>query len=497
MRGRSTIKTSGAHRSHPSRLVATAVLLLLAVLPAAAQTRTGVEKTILSNGLTLLVKKEPDARTAAIEVFIRVGAAQEDESTAGIGHLLAGSLLAGTQGRSPRKLAQLVSEVGGNFHAVWQWDYIEIYAVTLPELCGDAISLLSECVRSPSFDPDAIDRARSAVLRQTLASKDNQYSAAYSALVAQVHKGNRYGRPYLGSPDVIRGITRAQLEAFYRKHVIPSSIVISVAGNVDPMRISRTVEARFGGMDYTPQRPAAAQYSPGAYGDEPPAEQEETAASYVMIGWPAPGTASPDYAAACIANALLGGNKSARMFTKLREEQGIGYHVGSVHPMLKDAGHIAAYVGLASATPLPASGEGMVEGAPGSTPSPFEGEGRGEGDTPIATSPSKREGRGEGDADRVRQVRDSILAIAADLAAGRFTDEEMDLAKRYLIGSHALSHERTRDRAQYIGLYEALGLGWRYDLDYAAAIRSVTRADLERVCREVFTRSPSTVTVGR
>ncbi len=448
---------------------------LLLALPQAvrAQTRTGVEKTILSNGLTLLVKKEPDARTAAIEVFISVGAAQESNSNAGIGHLLAGSLLAGTEGRSPRKLAQLISDVGGNFRAVWQWDYIEIYAVTLPEMCDEAVGLLSECVRSPSFDPAGFERARNAVLRQILSAKDNQYAAAYGSLVAQVHKGEPYGRPYLGDPDVIRSITREQVEAFYRANVVPDNIVISVAGNVDPMKISRTVEARFGGMDYTPRKPSAPQPGASASPEETSSGQEQSASSYVMVGWRAPGALEKDYASACIANVLLGGNKSARIFTKLREEQGIGYHVGSVYPVLKDSGHIAAYVGLSSA----------------GTPSPSEGEGQ-------APLPAGVEGTGEG-ADRTQQVKDSILSIAAGLAAGEFTDEEMERAKRYLVGSHALRHERTRDRAQYIGLYEALGLGWRYDSGYAAAVRSVTRPDLERVCREIFSRAPSTVTVGR
>jgi len=430
------------------------IVAILLLTPAAAQNRTGVEKTILSNGLTLLVKREPEARTAAIEVFIRVGADKESEADAGIGHLLAGTLLAGTQGRSPRQLAQLVSEVGGNFRAVWQWDYIEIYAVTLPEMCEGAIGLLSESVRSPSFDPSAIERAKAAIVKQMRTIEDSRYSKAYNSLVAQMYKGTPYGRHYLGSPEIVRGITRPQLEEFYRKYVVPNNIVISVVGNVDPMRISRKVEAMFGGMDYKPQWKSNVMMSLAGrtFEEEPPAEPEQTAASYVMVGFRAPGISSKDYPAACIANVLFGGNKSGLMFTRLREEQGIGYQVGSIYPVLRQSGHIAAYVGLDAS-----------RGGPEIT----------------------------------QQVKDQILEMAAMLARGEFSDDDIERAKKYLIGSHAIKHERARDRAWYFGLYEALGLGFRYDAEYSAAIRSVTRADIERVCREVFTSAPTTVSVGR
>jgi predicted Zn-dependent peptidase len=431
------------------------LVLLLFPISAQAQARNGgVEKTILSNGLTLLVKREPEARTAAIEVFIRVGAKQETDSTAGIGHLLAGTLLTGTEGRSPRRLAELVSQVGGNFRCVWQSDYIEINAVTLPLMCDEAIGLLSESVRRPSFDPEAIERARKAILRQTRLLEDSQYGTGYDSLVAQVHRGGPYGRPYLGDPDAVSAITRPQLEAFYRKYVVPNNIVIAVVGNVDPMRISRKVESSFGGMEYAPlSRTGPPASTPNdAPPEETPDEPEQTAASYVMIGYPAPSAVEKDYPAACIANVLLGGNKSSLMFTRLREEQGIGYQVGSIYPLLRESGHVAAFVGMDSS-----------RGGPEVT----------------------------------QQVKDAVLGLASSLADGKFSDEDVERAKKYLIGSHALKHERTKDRAYYLGLYEAVGLSYRYDIEYPDVVRSVTRADVERVCREIFSRTPAVVTVGR
>ena len=52
-------------------------------------------------------------------------------------------------------------------------------------------------------------------------------------------------------------------------------------------------------------------------------------AAYVMLGYPAPGLDNPDYYPMCVANVLLGGNKSSLLFTSLRENQGLGYQVES------------------------------------------------------------------------------------------------------------------------------------------------------------------------
>jgi len=437
--------------------VTAGVMLAGFLAPAEAAYRTGgVEKMILSNGLTLLVKREPDSRVAAIEIFARVGAADESESTAGIGHLLAGSVLAGTKTRSAAKLARLVSEVGGNFHAVWQWDYLEIYAVTLPQMCEDAISLLADSVRAASLEPAALEYARSAILRQSRAVLDDPYTSAYTTLNNLVHRRDPYGRPYLGTRGAVETVTQAQLETFYKKHFVPNNIVISVVGDVDPTSISRKILSHFRRLDYVPRRDEAAnrRLEPGPsspIGEVLAPVTESAATSYVMLGYPALCVTDPDYPALSVANVILGGGKSSLLFTKLREEKGLGYHVGSVYPVRRGNSHIAAFVGMDASR----GGRAVVE-----------------------------------------VVKEFMLQQVAALANGRFSDEDVERAKKFLIGTHALRHERTRDRAFHLGWYEAIGLGYRYDFEYADVIRTVTRSDVERVCKRIFSQNPTVVVTG-
>jgi zinc protease len=160
-----------------------------------------------------------------------------------------------------------------------------------------------------------------------------------------------------------------------------------------------------------------------------------------MLGFPAPGVENPDYPAMCLANVLLGGNKSSLLFRKLREERGLGYQVGSLYPALRGESHLAAYVGLDSTRATP---------------------------------------------EALEAVQAAITEQVNVLRSGDFTDQDLERAKRFLVGKHALKHERTRDRAFYLGWHEAIGLGYQYDFQYADKIKAVTKGDVVHTCSRFF-----------
>jgi predicted Zn-dependent peptidase len=429
--------------------IASAVLLsMLLSLPASASYETGgVSKSILSNGVTLLVKPEPDAHVAAIEIFVGVGAQNEDKSETGIGQLLACSILAGTTTRSTIRLAKLVQEAGGNFHSVWQWNYTEIYAVTLPESCDEGISLLADSIQNAALDPLAVEFSKGTIAKEIRQQDEDTFNSAYTALRKLLHPGSAYGRSYIGDPAKIQSITQQQLNEFYRSNYSPDRIVVSVVGKVDPVEVEHRVSVCFRNMDIRAEHPE--QSAAPSRDESKSTVHADSEAAYIMLGYLAPGVDDPDYLPMCVANVLLGGNKSSLLFRKLREDQGLGYQVGSEYPALLGPSHLVAYLGM--------------------------------------------------DASQARQpVIDRVVASIGEqvkfLQAGSFSDDDLERAKRYLIGHHALEHERARDRAFYLGWAEIMGLGYQYDFLYADDIKKVTRADVIRVCNRYLVKPSQVVT---
>lgn len=417
-------------------LILTITAALLAGPGQSAYDTGGVTKTILSNGLTILARSEPDAKVVAIEIFVRVGAADENKLNTGIGQLLAGSILAGNESHSATKLARLVSEVGGNFHALWQWNYLEIYAVTPPETCVETLGLLAETIQNSKLDPASVEYSRSAILKESQRQEDDPFNCAYTALRRSVHRETAYDRPFLGNPAKVKIISPKQLKEFYKKSFSPDRIVISVVGNIDPQLMTRKIEIYFGNMVRQRGQPASVEPSTFRAAEELSIKKPSPAA-YIMLGYPAAGVDDPDYPAMCAVNVLLGGSKSSLLFTKLREERGLGYQVGSLYPTLRGGSHIVAYLGMDSARATPES---------------------------------------------LKIVKEAMLEQVEILRSGGFAEDDLERAKSYLIGHHALKHERTRDRAYYLGWHETIGLGYQYDFQYADKIKRVTKGDVQRVC---------------
>lgn len=425
-------------------MVATSCMVFLFSLNA---TRASVTKTILSNGLTLIVKSEPSSQIVAIEVFVRAGAEYEDEANEGIGHVLAGSILGGTKSRSPRQYARLFSEVGGSFQATWQWDYLEIYGVTLPELCGDAITLLADSIQQSAFRTDVVEYAKSAILSQARVVEADSFGAAYTELRKAFYPPGFYSRSFLGNPEVIKSLDSRALQAFCEKYFKPDRIVISIAGKVNPDEVSLKVSKLFGNMRYEPTKGARVQEPPGRAVSMAKTIGQVT---YLMLAFPAPSINSPDYPAFSVANVILGGNKSSLLFRKLREEMGFGYQVGSLYPTLRGPAHIVAHVSM---------------------------------DVQRADQAS------------IQSAKAAILEQIQRLMDGKFSEEDLERAKQYIIGSHTIKHERVRDRAYYLGWYESMGKGYQYDTKYLDDVRKVTKQDVVEVAKRYL--SVPVVDVGQ
>ncbi len=138
-------------------LLFTSCLALLAV-PVVAQesvpapSAPQISKTVLDNGLTVLVKPETGSGLVAIVATVRAGAAQESVQNAGLGSFVAQLLLAGTRLSSAEEVASIADEVGGNVSVQSQPDFTEISAITTSTMFNKAMALIGESLTEANFE---------------------------------------------------------------------------------------------------------------------------------------------------------------------------------------------------------------------------------------------------------------------------------------------------------------------------------------------------------
>lgn len=434
-------------RNLPFAIVA-ALLAVVLSLSCAQPAAAAVTKTVLPNGLCVIVKPEPGSGLVAIEAFVKAGAAQERNPLMGIGNLVARILLTSARNRSPARLSAAFEEVGGSFRTDWSPDFTEISAMTTVTHFDEAMNLLADVLLNEEFDPEMVEPAKEAVLAQIKGDGGGVFEAVYNQMLESLYKDNPYRRPKVGYAQCVRRITRDEVLAFRRQWYVPSNIVISVAGDVAEQQVLDRLKRGFAGTGLTltpPQRPI---------GEETLAQsvvritEKDTFAAYIMIGYLAPGVRSPDFPALTVASAILGGGKASRLFTNLREQRGIGYEVGTLYPILRNQSHLIALVVTDLYKPA-------IPGAP----------------SQVA----------------LQEIKDATLAEVASLRDRLVSDEELLRAKRYAVGSHALKRQRLRERAFHLGWMEAIGAGYQFDQEFGSRIDAVTKEDVQRVARKYLT----------
>ncbi len=430
---------------------AAALLALCVPSIAAADTIAAPVKTTLPNGLRIICKQEASTPLIAIDVFVRAGATQETAANSGIGSFTAQALFDSTTTNTPESMTAAINALGGNVSAAWHSDWTQISALTVSDRYKDAISLLSDALENADFDPAAVEDTR----RQILSALDNrdadQFQTAYGSLEHSLYAGTSYARPEGGTPDTISRLTRDDLLRYYNRFYVPNNLVVVVVGNIAPNDAEKVVAEDL--SDFPRSGPPAMPVSdplPPLSVDLPAVHtyQPDLTQNCVVAGYRAAPMDSPDYFPLLVTNALLGGMKSGRLFTALREQQGLAYDLGSLYDPHLAAAALAAY----------------VFGAP------------------TKTDPATKK-----DIPTVGLIKNGILAQVKSLQTTPPTPAELSRAQHYLIGSYALRHERLEDRASLLGAAELSAPdGYKLDTDYNTYINAVTAADVQRVAVKYF-----------
>lgn len=438
----------------------TALILLMALfaLPLGAAESAAITKAVMPNGLTVIVKPEPGTGIVAMEVFVKVGAAEERESNAGIGNLVARTLLASTRNKRAETVATVVDEVGGNFQSGWHPDYTEIRAITTTSGFDDAVSLLGDILINANFEQRWVEKARQDILADISSQGDDIFETTYEQIQRKLYRDNPYHRPSLGYARVLKSITPEDLMQFYARYYVPNNIVISIVGDVTVERVAERMRIAFAGTgakQLPKQRPIPPETLQGSKGE---VLERPISAAYFLFGFLFPSVTSPEYPAAQVAAAALGGGKGSRMFQDLREKKALAYELGTIYPTLKFQSHILAY---------------------------------------LVTDPYRRAYPGLSIEMILTDVKQATLDEVTRLQKEPLTTDELERAKRYTIGTYALKHQRLRDRAFYLGWLEAIGLGYEYDANFAGKIEAVTAADVQAISRKYFNDYAMTIVLPR
>jgi zinc protease len=337
------------------RVLAAAVVLILlggcAVGTPPNPSPTGPRPTreSLTNGVTLIVQEHRASEVVALQLWVRIGGRDETPNELGLTHYLEHMLFKGTPTRPPGSIDRLIERLGGQSNAFTSYDATH-YDVVLPaEHLQAGLDLLADIAVNASLAQDDIDAERKVVFEEMRLTQDNPDRYLLRRIYELAYAPHPYGRPILGTPELIGALTRKQLEAYYRKYYVPRQMVLVVVGAVRPDEVRRLARATFGRLDATgaprPATPTLARLGGMRQLDVPRSEKQ----AYLGLGWRTAPTNDTDVYAVDLLTYILGDGPSSRLNHTVRERQRLVYSIDAGYGAWEKAGLVSVTARLEAA----------------------------------------------------------------------------------------------------------------------------------------------------
>lgn len=323
------------------------VAAVAAEFPSAASvTDAEIERSELPSGVRVITERMPEARSVSVGMWFAVGSRDEPAEIAGASHFLEHLLFKGTEERSARSIATAIDAVGGEMNAYTSREHTAYY-LRLPEReLWSGLDLLADVVSRPAFRPAELDAEREVIIEELLMSEDTPDDLVLTALYENLYPDHPLGRETLGDHDTVAAMTRDDIAGFHASWYRPANLVVAAAGALEHDEVVEALGTLFEDSDpgVAPVRAVPAVDPRPLVQIDRPIEQV-----HVAIAWRGLSLADEERYALWVANHVLGGGMSSRLFQEIRESRGLAYSVFSSPSSYSDSGSLIVYAGTALA----------------------------------------------------------------------------------------------------------------------------------------------------
>ena len=300
-------------------------------------------KTVLDNGIRIVTKHIPQARSVAMGVWVNVGARDEKAEEGGLSHFLEHMIFKGTERRTALQIAKEFDAIGGQCNAFTSKENTCYYAKVLDTHLDVMVDLLSDIFLNSVFHTAEVERERQVILQEIKMLEDTPDEHIHVLLARAVWGNHPLGRSILGTQETVTSFNSDTIRGCFNRAYQPERIVIAAAGNLQhgPFvdKISRAFEVVRKGNSFPERAKPTMDWVASAH----PKNLEQV---HICLGTEGVHATDPRRHACALMNVIMGGNMSSRLFQEIRERRGLAYAVYSFVSSYSDTGLIGVYVGV-------------------------------------------------------------------------------------------------------------------------------------------------------
>lgn len=321
------------------KLILFVVFLSIAIIGCGERPEGEVNKKVLKNGLTVLVKEDHKTPVVSIVTWVNAGYFNEPDSLSGISHLLEHMFFKGTQRRGVGEIARETRAAGGYLNGGTIYDYTCYYTVLPSESFEKGLDIQSDALQNCAIDPGELTKESKVVIQEIKRKLDNPDAFSYEKLLELAFDKHRIRRWRMGFEDQVASWTRVHLYNFYETRYRPQNIIVSVVGDIKTSRAFNLIKKYYG---IIPGGELKTEFSP----EEPPQTEfkyrrmaADISRNIVHVGFHVSSVLDDDFYPLTVLDYILSGGRASRLYREIKEKQGLADTVSSYYYSFKDFGY--------------------------------------------------------------------------------------------------------------------------------------------------------------
>jgi zinc protease len=407
-----------------------------------------VHREKLATGLEFAIAEAHALPLVQVRVLVHAGGGYG--GVAGVAELTADLLKdGGTHTKSSAELLDRIESLGATLSVDVDEDSSRLGLAVPKEKLDNALALLAEVITEPAFDERELTKLKAR--KRDEARENAKSNGAWMATRALFHELYSQENPYATYdvlPSEVGRVNGLLVRDFHRRFWVPKNATLILVGDVEPAVASKSVEKAFGrwkGGDAPKQAfPLAI---PLARSRVILVARPKSAQSDVFIASLIAPRSNPAWPALRVANQILGGVPSGRLFADVREQRSLAYAVQSrILELAHGEQPLVVYVG----TQTPKTGA-AISGA---------------------------------------------LEDLERMSKEPATDTETQSARRYLSDTFAIRMETIGAIADLLSQESSMGLPNGYWDSYRSAVRRIDSGEANEAARTAFHPERSLIVVA-
>ena len=301
--------------------------------PANIEART--RRAAVEPGLKLALLPKPTRGDAAVaQLVLRSGNLEALKGRSEAGTMLSRLVDKGTQKRTRQELQDRLTALKAELSVSGGASALTVSAKTTKEHLPAVVELMGEMLRSPALDALSLEEVRAQALSGLQAQRDEPGAIVSNTL-------SRHGNPYASDDpryaptfaeveQRLKALTLDQVRDFHRRFLGASQAQFSAVGSFDEAAVRAAAQKAFGGWASA----TAVQRVPSPLVALPPARlvTRTPDKQNAVLGMRLPLAVKEldaDHAPLLLANFIVGGSPSSRLWVRVREKEGLSYGLGT------------------------------------------------------------------------------------------------------------------------------------------------------------------------